>query len=186
MQTNMGLYYPREAILLRTLQDTGDPRVTRTQYTCSCHGRQFPLFVHQLAYTLEGLFRSVPRDDVRFIGVVNRQFLQVLLNTVPAVSPNGFAFVHKRGKVKVVSFDRVLDSCLLPCIGKVRSWYGTILHIEGEQPRIMLVEQPVGLGELGSIGLLIAKWDIPHTGSPFPPASSSARTSLRTSSANFA
>jgi hypothetical protein len=73
------------------------------------------------------------------IGMVGRQFLQVLLNTVPALVPNNLALVHEQRKVEVVSFDRVLDSCLLPCIGKVRGRYSATFNIEGEQHRIVLV-----------------------------------------------
>ena len=100
-----GLGIPCEVMLLRALQDAGDPRIARAQYACPCHGRQLSLLVHKLAHTLEGLFGSVPRNDVGLIGVVGRQFLQVLLHTVPALGPNGLALVHERGKVKVVSFD---------------------------------------------------------------------------------
>ena len=127
-------------MLLRALKNTGDPWITRAQYACPCHGRQLPLLVHKLAHTLEGLFVSVPRDDVGFIGAVGRQLLQVLLNTVPALGPNGLAFVHKRREIKIVSFDRVLDPFYLPGIGKVRSRYSATLHVEGKQPWIVLVD----------------------------------------------
>jgi hypothetical protein len=88
--------------------------------------------MHKLAHTLESLFGSVPRNNVGFIGVVDCQLLQVLLNTVPALGPNGFAFVHERGEIEIISFDRVLDSCLLPGISKVRSRYSPTLYIERE------------------------------------------------------
>src|SRR5215831_1682313 len=127
-------------MFLRALQDASNPWITRTQYAGPCHGRQLLLFVHKLAHTLGCLFVPVPRDAVSLIGVVSRQFLQVLLNTVPALGPNGFAFVHERKEIEMVSFDRVLDLCLLPCIGKVRSRYSTTLHVKGEQPRIVLVD----------------------------------------------
>jgi hypothetical protein len=84
-------------MLLRALKDAGDPQIARAQYACPWYGRQFPI----LAHTLNGLFGSVPRDDVGLTSVVKRQLLQVLLNAVPALGPNGLAFVHERGKVKV-------------------------------------------------------------------------------------
>jgi hypothetical protein len=88
-------------MLLRALKDAGDPQIARAQYACPWYGRQFLIPVHKLAHTLNGLFGSVPRDDVGLTSVVKRQLLQVLLNAVPALGQNGLAFVHERGKVKV-------------------------------------------------------------------------------------
>lgn len=127
-------------MLLRALKDAGDPRIARAQYACPCHGRQLSILAHKLAYALNGLFGSVPRNTVGLVSVVGRQFLQVLLDAGPAFCPNDLTLVHERGKVEVVSCDRVLDSYLLPCIGEVRSRYGTTLNIEGEQPWIVLVD----------------------------------------------
>src|SRR5262245_59126635 len=55
--------FPRESMLLRALQDAGDPWIARAQYACPCHSRHLPLLVHKLAHMLEGSFVSVPRDD---------------------------------------------------------------------------------------------------------------------------
>lgn len=149
----------RAAMLLRALKNAGEPRIARAQYACPCHSRQLLILTHKVAHVLNGLFVSIPRYDVGLVIVVGPQFPQVFLHTIPALGPNSFALVHERGKVEVVSFDRVLDSCLLPCIGDVRGRYGATLHVEREQPRIVLVD---GIEQLWSFIPYITVRSDPH------------------------
>src|SRR6266540_746953 len=70
-----GLVLPARGNAHRALKYAGDTRVARAQYACPCHSRQLPILVHKLAYTLNGLFGSVPSDDVGLISAVGRQLL---------------------------------------------------------------------------------------------------------------